>query len=109
MRDRRKLSLADVADVLGIARSSAYRLMAMLWLHEQDISAMLADGTADAIPPRAGRWPIPIHQITICEMGLPRIDNCDLESISRVGADERHYVSWSPRRRCRSEAARARR
>jgi kynurenine formamidase len=64
----------------------------VLWLHEQDISAMLTDGPADAIPPRAGRWPIPIHQITICEMGLPLIDNCDLESISRVTVDERRYV-----------------
>jgi hypothetical protein len=51
------------------------------------------DSDSDVHPPLAGfhRWSEPVHMIAIPYLGLPILDNTDLEEISRACAVERQW------------------
>ena len=65
----------------------------LVWLHERRIAVVSSDSDSDVHPPLPGfpRWSEPIHMIAIPYMGLPILDNTDLEEISRVCSAERRW------------------
>ncbi len=65
----------------------------LAWLHERRIAVVSSDSDSDVHPPLPGfqRWSEPIHMIAIPYMGLPILDNTDLEELSRVCAAERQW------------------
>jgi kynurenine formamidase len=52
------------------------------WLHERGVAVLGSDGISDAMPSGVDGWPAPIHQIALPLMGLPLIDNSELDELS---------------------------
>jgi kynurenine formamidase len=49
------------------------------WLQEREVAVLGSDGISDPMPfVGTPEWPFPVHQIGICAMGLPLIDNLSL-------------------------------
>jgi kynurenine formamidase len=65
----------------------------LAWLRERRIAVVSSDSDSDVHPPLAGfhRWSEPVHMIAIPYLGLPILDNTDLEEISRACAAERQW------------------
>ena len=63
----------------------------ILWVHEKEISLLGSDGDNDAHPVNFQRWSSPFHSIGIPYLGLPLIDNADLEKLSKVCKTENRY------------------
>jgi kynurenine formamidase len=51
------------------------------WLKERDIAVLATDLAADLLPSQVPGVRMPIHLITIAAMGVPIVDNCDLEPL----------------------------
>jgi kynurenine formamidase len=60
----------------------------MPWLHEREVAVIGCDGPQESLPP-----PYPavsgamIHVYALYSMGMPLIDNCDLEELAQVCAE----------------------
>lgn len=57
------------------------------WLHERDVAVLGGDGTNDAKPNAFDKLTRPIHILTLVAMGMPIIDNMDLEDLARTCAE----------------------
>ncbi len=54
------------------------------WLHERGAAVIGADTAQEAGGPGYDALPMPVHFIAIAAMGLPLIDNCDLEALAET-------------------------
>jgi kynurenine formamidase len=55
-----------------------------VWLHEHGVAALGSDCMNDPLPNwTADGWPIPIHYLGICGMGMPLLHNLDTEVLAR--------------------------
>lgn len=72
---------------LSTSESPGLAAECALWLHERSASVLASDVANDVMPASSGRWPLPIHQLCIFHMGMPLVDNCDLEEIARFCTD----------------------
>ncbi|MEA2622920.1 MAG: hypothetical protein QOH61_1830 [Chloroflexota bacterium] len=52
------------------------------WLHRHDVALLGSDGVSDAIPSPVEGEPEPIHDLAIVTLGLPLLDNLDLERLA---------------------------
>ena len=52
------------------------------WLKQRDIAILGSDAAADVIPSGVPGEVQPVHQLAIVAMGVPILDNCDLEELS---------------------------
>jgi kynurenine formamidase len=52
------------------------------WLRKHDIAVLVSDLASDLMPSRVTGVRMPIHLVTIAALGVPIIDNCDLERLS---------------------------
>ena len=71
------------------------------WLHERRIAVLSSDSDSDPHPPPAGfeRWTEPVHMIAIPYLGLPLIDNVDLDDLASACREEgrfEFFVSVAP-------------
>lgn len=65
----------------------------LVWLHERRIAVVSSDSDSDVhpAPQSLRRWSEPIHMIALPYLGLPILDNTDLEELSRVCAEEKRF------------------
>lgn len=69
------------------------------WARDKEISLLGSDGDNDPHPIPFQRWASPFHTIGIPYLGLPLIDNADLEKLSELCQKEKRYsffVSIAP-------------
>ena len=69
------------------------------WIHEKEVSLLGSDGPNDFFPAHFKRWTMPIHQICIPYMGLPLLDNADLDPVSKACQEENRwefFITISP-------------
>lgn len=53
------------------------------WIREKEVSVLLSDGDSDVAPlPGFARWQSPIHSIGIPYLGLPLVDNAELDELA---------------------------
>jgi kynurenine formamidase len=52
------------------------------WLKAHDVAVLVSDLASDLLPSRVEGVRMPIHLLTIAALGVPIIDNCDLERLS---------------------------
>jgi len=56
------------------------------WLRERDAAILGSDAASDVLPSGVEGVPQPIHQLVLIAMGMPILDNCDLERAAREAA-----------------------
>lgn len=71
------------------------------WLHERRVSLLSSDSDSDVHPPHPGfaRWTEPMHMVLIPYLGMPILDNTDLDALAKVCAEEGRwtfFVSIAP-------------
>jgi kynurenine formamidase len=59
----------------------------MPWLHERDVAMIGCDYPQDPIPPSSFDIPGTIHVLALVTMGMPLLDNCDLEALASTCAE----------------------
>jgi kynurenine formamidase len=68
--------------------SAGLHASALPWLHERDVAVLASDLAADVMPSGIPQVKLPIHLVAIVAMGVPIIDNCDLEQLSITAAKQ---------------------
>jgi kynurenine formamidase len=61
------------------------------WLRKHDIAVLATDLAADLMPSQIEGVRMPIHLVTIAGMGVPIIDNCDLELLADYASQQRRW------------------
>jgi kynurenine formamidase len=61
---------------------------AMTWLHDRDAAVLGADGDSDARPSPVEGMLSPIHALALNAMGMPLLDNLQLEDVAEACAGE---------------------
>ena len=56
------------------------------WLHARDAAILGSDFASDVMPSGVDGVNMPIHQLALVAMGMPILDNCDLEALSETAA-----------------------
>ena len=56
------------------------------WLRERDIAAVGCDGITDVLPSGTGEFGHPLHQLALVAMGMPLLDNLDLDELAKEAA-----------------------
>ena len=62
------------------------------WLRERGASILGSDAVQDVRPSRVEGVNQPIHQMALVAMGMPLIDNADLEALSEAAAGRRRWT-----------------
>lgn len=58
------------------------------WLRKHDIALLASDLASDLMPSQVQGVRLPIHLVTIAFLGVPIIDNCDLEKLSLYSSSQ---------------------
>jgi kynurenine formamidase len=58
------------------------------WLHERKVALLGSDGDNDVHPSQFKRWASAMHSVAIPYMGLPLLDNAELDGLSQVCQEE---------------------
>ncbi len=69
------------------------------WLKQRDVAILGSDGASDVLPSQVDGVTQPIHQLVLIAMGMPILDNLDMESLSATAAKYNRYefmLSASP-------------
>lgn len=62
------------------------------WVKEKQIALLMSDGDSDVAPlPAFDRWSSAFHAIAIPHLGMPLVDNADLENLSRMCAERNRW------------------
>lgn len=62
------------------------------WLHRHDIAVLGSDAASDVIPSGVDGVDMPIHLLVVASMGMPILDNLDLERLADVAAAQHRWV-----------------
>jgi kynurenine formamidase len=71
--------------------SAGLHVSCLPWIKKRDIAILASDLAADLMPSRVEGILLPIHLGTIVAMGIPIIDNCDLENLSRAARSRKRW------------------
>lgn len=71
--------------------SAGLHVSAVRWLKERDIAVLGSDVHAELMPSPVPGIEFPVHQLVIIAMGVPMLDNCDLEALSKAAAARRRW------------------
>ena len=69
------------------------------WLKQRDVAILGSDGASDVLPSQVDGVTQPIHQLILIAMGMPILDNLDMEDLSAMAAKFNRYefmLSASP-------------
>ena len=62
-----------------------------LWLKERDVAVLGSDGSADVLPSGCEGQTHPIHQLVLIGLGMPILDNLNLEDLAKVANDQNRW------------------
>jgi kynurenine formamidase len=61
------------------------------WLKQRDIAVLGSDLASDVLPSGVEGVTMPVHQVIVIAMGVPILDNCDLESLSKFAQNSKRW------------------
>jgi kynurenine formamidase len=70
------------------ARMAGLHAACLPWLHARGVAALGGDGVSDVVPSGIEGARLPIHSVALVAMGLPLLDNLDLERLGTACAEE---------------------
>lgn len=62
------------------------------WLKKRDVAIIGSDLSTDVFPSGVDGFPQPIHRVAIVAMGMPILDNCDLEALSEAANTRKRWA-----------------
>jgi kynurenine formamidase len=62
------------------------------WLHQHDVAVLGSDAASDVTPSGVDGVAMPVHLLAIASMGMPILDNLDLEKLAEVAAEQHRWV-----------------
>lgn len=62
------------------------------WLRDHDVAILGSDVESDVLPSGVEGVPMPIHLLTLASIGMPILDNLDLERLSSMAAEQHRWV-----------------
>ncbi len=71
--------------------SAGLHVSAMPWLKARDVAILGSDLSADVLPSGVEGVALPVHSISIASMGVPILDNLDLEAVSEACASRKRW------------------
>jgi kynurenine formamidase len=82
-------------------RGTGLHASCLPWLHERGVAVLSSDSDSDVHPPFPGfaRWTEPMHMVLIPYLGMPILDNTDLDALATACAEEGRwafFVSVAP-------------
>jgi kynurenine formamidase len=82
-------------------RDTGLHASCLPWLRERRVAVLSSDSDSDVHPPLAGfaRWTEPMHMVLIPYLGMPILDNTDLDRLAAACAEEARwafFVSVAP-------------
>jgi kynurenine formamidase len=82
-------------------RGTGLHASCLPWLRERRVSVLSSDSDSDVHPPLPGfaRWNEPMHMVLIPYLGMPILDNTDLDALAAACAEEGRwafFVSVAP-------------
>ena len=82
-------------------RGTGLHASCLPWLRERRVSVLSSDSDSDVHPPLRGfaRWTEPMHMVLIPYLGMPILDNTDLDALAAACAEEGRwtfFVSIAP-------------
>jgi kynurenine formamidase len=61
------------------------------WLKQRDVAVIGSDLALDVLPSGIDGFELPVHWVVVVAMGMPILDNCDLEALSKATADRKRW------------------
>jgi len=61
------------------------------WLKQRDIAVLGSDLASDVLPSGVEGVTMPVHQVIVIAMGVPILDNCDFESLSKFAQNSKRW------------------
>jgi kynurenine formamidase len=62
------------------------------WLKQRDVAVLGSDGVSDVMPSGVEGRANPLHELVLVGLGMPLLDNLDLDVISRIAQDRGRYT-----------------
>jgi kynurenine formamidase len=59
------------------------------FLKERDVAMIGCDGISDVMPSGVDGMPFPLHELVIVGLGMPILDNLDLETLAKVAKEQK--------------------
>jgi len=61
------------------------------WLKEREVAVLGSDGSADVLPSGCEGQTHPVHQLVLIGLGMPILDNLNLEDLAKVANDQNRW------------------
>jgi len=92
-------------------RGTGLHASCLPWLRARGVAVLSSDSDSDVHPPLAGfaRWTEPMHMVLIPYLGMPILDNTDLDALAGACAEEGRWAFFVSVAPCVSKAPRAHR
>jgi kynurenine formamidase len=71
--------------------SAGLHALCMPWLKERDVAVVGSDLALDVLPSGVEGVALPVHWLTVVAMGVPILDNCDLEALGDAAATRQRW------------------
>ena len=75
-----------------MAGSAGLHASCLPWLKKRDVALVGSDLALDVMPSGVEGFPLPVHWVCGVAMGLPIMDNCDLEKVSQEASARKRWV-----------------
>jgi kynurenine formamidase len=62
------------------------------WLHKRDVAVIGSDLATDVMPSGVEGVELPVHWVSVVAMGMPILDNCDLETVSEEANTRKRWT-----------------
>ncbi len=72
-------------------QSAGLHVSCARWFKQRDIAMLGSDVHAELMPSPVAGIPYPIHQLLLIAMGVPMLDNCDLEALGDAAAARQRW------------------
>lgn len=74
------------------AASAGLHVSCARWLKARDVAMLGSDAHAELMPSPVAGVPYPIHVLVLTSMGMPMLDNCDLEPLAEAAAARKRWA-----------------
>ena len=71
--------------------SSGLHASCLPWLKKRDIAVLGSDLASDVMPSQVEGVTMPVHQVILNAMGVPILDNCDFEELSKFAQNSKRW------------------